>query len=454
MPALALLAVGQMTLNAGATVTSMTGPDIASDLNLSPSGLVWVGAAYFLSFSGLVLLGGRVSDVVGWRRAFVSGTVLLAAASLAGALAPSAGVLVMARLVQGAGAALAAPPALGLIGVVPADARGRTRVRAAWGGLSGVGAGLGLLVAGLAGAWASWRWALVLLALVGLAVARAARRLPSGPPRRRMQIDPVGVVLVTAGIGLCSYGLVTAGDEPWGSGSVLGPLAAGLALLVAFVVFERFPAEPLVPPAFLGSRVRAVGLLVAMLPPAIGASSAFLLPLYFQNVLGWSLLAATAGLLPYTVGLAVGSLASGSLANRVGGSSTASVGLAVTAAGLALLGGMTADPSSAWPVLAGVLVFQTGAGAAAGAAVAAATDGAAPEQASVAGGLANTAMLTGGALGLALLASLARDRTAGLSDLAADAAAAEGYAWAFTVAAVVCAAAAIVAAVGLRRRNP
>jgi MFS family permease len=431
----------------------MTGPSIADDLDLGGSGLVWVGAAYFLSFSGLLLLGGRVADLVGWRRAFVFGMVLLAGASFSAAAAPTGWALLVTRFVQGAGAALAAPPALALLGTVPADARSRARVRAAWGGLSGVGAGLGLLVAGLAGAWTSWRWAFLVLAVVGLVVAAGARRLPAGPPAQRVPMDPVGVVLVTVGLGLCSYGLVTAGDETWGSPGVVGPLTAGLALLVAFVVVERFPAQPLVPPSFLASRVRAVALVAATLPPAIGASSAFLLPLYFQDVLDWSVLAATFGLVPYTVGLAIGSLASGSLMGRVGAAWTISAGLAVTAAGLAVLGGMTADPSDAWLVLAGLLVFQTGAGAAAGAAVAAVTDGVGPEQASVAGGVANAAMLTGGALGLALLSSLASDRTAALDDLAAGAAAAEGYAWAFTVAAAASAVAAVVTAVGLRRRR-
>ncbi|MFI6588028.1 MFS transporter [Embleya sp. NPDC050493] len=452
-PAFALLAAVQAILNTSVTITSAAGPDIAADLDLGASGLIWAGAAYTLAFSGLLLLGGRVADLRGRRAGFRIGTAVFAAASLAGALVPGGGWLIAARLAQGAGAALAAPAAMALVGdVFPADAA-RRRAMAAWGGLSGVGAALGMQLGGATATWASWRWSFAVLALVGLAVAvLAGRHLPSGPARVPGRVDVLGAALVTGGVAVLSLGLVAVGTHGWLAPEVLLPLVVGLLLLAAFGVAENRVAAPLVPLPFLASRRRVAALATGMLAPIAGSTAAFLMSLYFQRVLEWSALRSAMGFVPYTLMLIAVSAGSVPIVARLGVRWTAALGLVTMAGAFLLFSRIGPDAAYSGAPLAGMLTLPIGIGLTAAAAVVAATRGVPPAQAALAGGAFNTTMLLGPTVGMALFASLADAHTG--TGPSPEQAATDGYTFAFRAAAALFALAAL-AAVSLRgRRTP
>ncbi|MFI6985553.1 MFS transporter [Embleya sp. NPDC050154] len=449
--AFALLAAVQAILNTSVTITSAAGPDIAADLDLGSSGLVWTGAAYTLAFSGLLLLGGRVADLRGRRETFRAGAALFAAASLAGALVPGGAWMITARLLQGAGAALAAPAAMALVGDVFATDATRRRAMAAWGGLSGVGAALGMQLGGATATWASWRWSFVVLAAIGFVVAAlTGRYLPTGPERVTGRVDVLGAALVTGGVAVLSLGLVAVGTHGWLDPAVLLPLAGGVVLLVAFGVAENKVAAPLMPLHFLASRRRVAALATGMLAPIAGSTAAFLMSLYFQRVLGWSALRSAMGFVPYTLMLVVVSAGSVLIVARWGVRWTAALGLATMAGAFLLFSRISPDAAYLGLPFAAMLALPIGIGLTAAAAVVAATRGVPPTQAALAGGAFNTTMLMGPTVGIALFSSLADAHTgAGPSP---EQAATDGYTFAFKAAAVLFALAAL-ASVSVRARG-
>ncbi|WP_406285449.1 MFS transporter [Embleya sp. NBC_00896] len=449
--AFALLGTVQAILNTAVTITSAAGPDIAADLDLGASGLVWSGAAYTLAFSGLLLLGGRMADLRGRRAAFRVGTAVFAAASLVGALVPGGAWLIAARLAQGAGAAVAAPAAMALVGDVFPGNAARGRAMAAWGGLSGVGAALGMQLGGATATWASWRWAFVTLAVAGFAVAAlAGRHLPAGPAPVRGRVDVLGAALVTGGVALLSLGLVAVGTHGWLALAVLLPLGAGLVLLAAFGVAESRAAAPLMPLRFLASGRRVAGLATGMLAPIAGSTAAFLMSLYFQRVLGWSALRSAMGFVPYTLVLIAVSVAGIRVVARLGARRTAALGLATMAVAFLLFARIGADAAYVGAPLAGMLALPLGIGLTAAGAVVAATGDVPPAQAALAGGAFNTTMLMGPTIGMALFASLADAHTG--NGPSPEQAATDGYTFAFQAAAALFALAALAAA-GLRARR-
>ncbi|WP_439679324.1 MFS transporter [Embleya sp. MST-111070] len=444
--AFALLAAVQAVLNTSVTITSAAGPDIAADLGLGASGLVWTGAAYTLAFSGLLLLGGRMADRYGRRNAFRAGIALFAAASLAGALVPGGGFLITVRLLQGTGAAVAAPAAMALVGdVFPVEAT-RRRAMAAWGGLSGVGAALGMQLAGAAATWASWRWSFVALALIGLVVAAlAGRYLPAGPTPTRGRVDVLGAALVTGGVALLSLGLVAVGTHGGLAAAVLLPIGAGLVLLLGFAVAENRVAAPLMPLRFLASGRRVGALATGMLAPIAGSSAAFLMSLYFQRVLGWSALRSALGFVPYTLALIVVSAAGVLIVARLGARRTASLGLITMAIAFLLFGRIDAESAYVGAPLLGMLVLPVGIGLTAASAVVGATRGVSAGDAALAGGAFNTSMLMGPTIGMALFASLADAHTG--TGPSPEQAATDGYVFAFHAAAALFAVAAVAVTV-------
>ncbi|MFD9905744.1 MFS transporter [Streptomyces sp. NPDC059063] len=446
----ALLGAVQAMLNTSVTVTSAAGPDIAADLGLGSSGLVWSSAAYTLAFSGLLLLGGRIADRYGRRTAFRGGTALFAAASLMAALAPGGAWLIMARLLQGAGAAAAAPAAMALVAAVFPDEHKRRRALAVWGGLSGIGAAVGIQLGGATATLASWRWAFAALAVAGFAVAAlGGRRLPTGPAPARGRVDVLGAGLVTSGVALLSYGLVAVGAHGWLSSAVLLPLAAGVLLLGAFGAVEARVAAPLMPPAFLATKRRVAALATGMLAPAAGSTAAFLMSLYFQRVLGWSALRSSLGFVPYTLVLVGVSAVSVLVVARLGAWPTAVLGLGGMAAAFAVFSSLSPGSSYVGAPLVGMLLLPLGIGLTASSAVVAATRGVPDAQAALAGGAFNTTMLLGPTVGMALFTSLADAHTGGGSP---QQAATDGYAFAFRAAAALFALAALSIA-GLRARR-
>ncbi|NXY98496.1 MFS transporter [Streptomyces sp. BR123] len=453
--AFALLGTVQLLLNASVSVTFAAGPAMQRELGLGRVDLILDSAAYGISFSGLLLLGGRLADRVGPRRLFSRGTALFAAASLAAALAPVSHAVLAARFLQGCGAALAAPAAMALLRAVFPEGRARAVALARWGLLTSLGAAVGIVLSGALSTWASWRWSFGVLAVVALAALASARRaLPAGPAPVRVPVDLLGAVLGTLALTTLGYGFVMAGPHGW-TAAVLGPLALGAVLLGAFAAVQRRVAAPLLPLGFLASRYRATALVCALLGPAIGAATAFLLALYVQQVRGWSALENALAFVPYSAVLIGVGLVAGRIVARHGARAVAVAGLAVIACGLFLIGTVGLRTDSAVPVLAGLVVLSAGNGLLMSAAVVGAVAGVPEGRAALAGAVVNTAILAGPPVSLALITSAADARTATLLAAGDPHAATGGYAFAFEAACAVFAAAIALAGYGLspRRRS-
>jgi MFS family permease len=453
--AFVLLAVVQATLTGAIALTLLALPAIQRDLDLSDATMVLVSAGPGLSFSGLLLLGGRLTDMAGWRRAFVAGLAVFGLASAAGALAPNAALLLAARFAQGIGAALCAPAAMALLGALFADRGRRTRAVAIWGNLAPLGASLGTLLSGVVVSWVSWRWTFVIpLAIAAIAVLLAPRLLPAGPPPSPTPLDVPGAVLATAGLTILSFGLVRIGEHAWSSPAVVVPVIAGVVLLLAFVLVEARVAAPLLPPSFFASPQRSAALLIILLVGAVSATLFFMLALYFLEVRGWPPLTTSAAFLPFAVALLAAGAVAGRLVGRLGVRAAGTLGLAVGAAGLALVSLVHVASPYAGPILGGLLLFQIGAGLAVAAAVVVAVGGVEADEAGLAGGVINTVQQVGPTMGLAILVSVANANSARLADagIAAPAATTGGYAAAFAVAASAFALAAVLAAGVLRPR--
>ena len=408
--AFTLLGAVQVTLIGAITVTTVALPAIGRDMHLDETGLVLVSSGYGISFGGLLPAGGRLADRIGRRRAFVTGTTVFGLASAGVGLAPWAGLLVAARLAEGAGAALAAPAAVALLGAVFPDPGRHGRALAKWGVLSSAGAIAGTVVSGAAITWMSWRWVVAAPVIVAaIAVAVAPRVLPAGPALVKGKIDWLGAVLATAGLAALIYGLQRSG---WVA-------AAGVALLASFVLAERRHSAPLVPLPFLARR--ALPLAVVLSCAAAMASAFFLLSLYLQEVRGLSALrVSVVFLLSAPAAVTAGPLA-GRLIRRFGVWPVLAAGLLMAAAGLLLLSFLSAP-------YAGLLVFPFGTGLAFSAGLVTALQDAGATQAGLAGALVNTAMETGPPLGLA---------TATWAAAAYSPAPAAGYPFALRAAAIL-----------------
>ncbi|MFF4216737.1 MFS transporter [Streptomyces nondiastaticus] len=451
----ALLGAVQVVLILAITMLSPALPAIQSDLGLSGAQLTLVSAAYGLSFSGLLMLGGRLADLLGRRRALVAGAAVFGLASAAAGLGPGFAFLLGGRFVQGVGAALAAPAAMSLVrSLYPDDAR-HARALAVWGGLAGFGATAGMLLSGTVSTWVSWRWAFVVPVVVSLAAVVAARLLPAGPAPVRVKLDVPGAVLVTAGLTVMSYGLVQAGERPWGAGVVWGPVVAGVLLLAAFAVVELKVADPLVPLGFLARRHRATALWAVFIGSAGMSTIFFLLSLYFQEVRDASPLLTSAAFLPFSAAQVVTGMLAGRLIGRFGGRAVMVGGLVVAAGGLVLIGQLGASSPYAGAMLAGLIVFPVGIACVFSGSTVVALEDVEDSRAGLAGGVVNTAMEVGPTVGLAILVSLATAHASGLRDGGEGVASATsgGYAFALLLAAAAFAASAVGSAVALRGRR-
>ncbi|MGW7478757.1 MFS transporter [Nonomuraea muscovyensis] len=423
-PIFVVLGAVQVVLIASITLLVVPLPAIQREMGLGRPDLALLTSAYGLSFSGLLLLGGRLADLHGHRRLFVAGMAVFGAASALSAVAPGFAALLLGRFAQGAGAALAAPAALALARSMVPDPARLPRVLAVWGTLSVTGATAGSLLSGVVVALASWRWAFALPVVVPVLAVAAVRRLPADTPRRAARLDVAGAVLATAGMVALSYGLLHGTPVP---------AAAGGLLLAAFVAVEARTAAPLLPLAFLASPARAAALLAILVTAAASATHMFFLTLWFQQVRGMSPLLTSAAFAPYLLVFAMGPVA-GRLTGRFGARAVTACGLLLGAAAMALFSLIEADTPYTGVVLAGLLLFPVASGLAFSGATVAALDGVPRRQAGLGGGLLNTAMEAGPTVGLATLAAVAAAVTGPRQDPAAIT---EGYAAALAVAALV-----------------
>jgi EmrB/QacA subfamily drug resistance transporter len=335
--ALAIIVTSTLMLIVDATVMNVALPRIQNDLRFSPTGLSWVMSAYTLSFGGLLLLGGRAGDIFGRRRLFVGGIAIFTLASLLGGFAPTAGWLLVARVVQGIGAAAAGPNTIALVVSTFTDARERVRALALMSGMASGGFAIGLIVGGLLTSLASWRWVLFINVPFGVAAALLAPRLVREPARHPARLDLAGAATASLGVAVTVYGLLHAAESGWSTVGTLGPLIGGLALLGLFVRIEARRAQPLLPLWLFADRNRAAAYLSFFLGPAAMMSMFFFLTQFLQDVRGYGALATGFAFLPLAVGMFAMTRAVPPLLARFGPKPLTLTGSAVMVAGLAWL---------------------------------------------------------------------------------------------------------------------
>jgi EmrB/QacA subfamily drug resistance transporter len=448
--ALAVLCAATLMTIVDETIVSVASPSIQRDLGFSASGLSWVVNAYLIAFGGLLLLGGRLGDLVGRHRVLLGGLGLFVVASAACAAAPSATALVIGRFVQGAGAALAASVALGMVVALFDDARTRAKAIGIYSFVGASGASIGLVLGGLITAAVGWRWAFLINIPIGLATVVAGQRVldRTAGPGLRTGADLLSGLLLTGGAMAAILAIVE--DRARLAG------VAAAVLLAVFVARQAHVERPLLPLAVFRSRV--VSAANAALALLVGAMFGFqfLIALYFQRVLGYTPAQAGLAVVPVAVGIGVMSLfAFPRIAARFGARRALLPGLLLIAAGLALLTGAPVDGDYLTDVAPSILLFAAGGGLTLPAIMALAMSEVAPETAGVASGLINTSQQVGGALGLSILAAAAASRTGALRAGGADPAASlvGGYQLAWGLGAGFALAAFAVIALALRDRR-
>jgi EmrB/QacA subfamily drug resistance transporter len=436
--ALAVLAVAQFMVFLDETVVNVALPSIKDDLGFSQAGLAWVVNAYMLTFGGLLLLGGRIADLFGRRRLFLAGTALFAQASLLAGVAQSEGMLVGARALQGVGAALATPAALALVtALFPAGAE-RVKALGIWGALSGLGFAVGILLGGALTDLASWRWVFLINVPVAFAALGIVPRLVTeSRTAGRRGFDLAGAVTVTAGTSILVYALLKTADYGWRSGATYGLVVAAIGVFGGFALIESRSAAPLIPAGFLHRRAALVPNVVQLLLGASAISTLFLLTLYVQQVLGYTPLEAGLAYVPLAAGVAGATALANHLVPRLGPRIVAAAGLAIIAAGLIVLGHAPVGGDYFADVLPGLVLVGVGAGLSFVSITTAALAQVDEEAAGLASGLLSTAVMLGGASGLAVLAAVASARSSDLLGSGSTALAAEvgGLQLAFLVAA-------------------
>jgi EmrB/QacA subfamily drug resistance transporter len=438
VPAWAILAVcciAQFMVVLDVSIVNVALPKMRADLDLSTSGQQWIINAYTLTFAGFLLLGGRAADLFGRRRVFLLGLAVFTVFSLLGGLAQNGGQLIAARTVQGIGAAILAPATLSLLTTTFTEPHARRRALGAWSATAASGATAGVLAGGILTDLLDWRWVLFVNVPIGAAlVVAAVVSLAESRADIRPSLDLAGAATVTGGLALLVYGIVRTDTHAWGSPATIGTLSGAVALLAAFVVIEsRLVAHPLVPLDVFRLRSVTVANGVAVLLGAALFGMFFFLSLYFQQVNGYSPLKAGFAFLPAALATLAGALASPRLVTRLGVRRQLIAGPAVATIGLAWLSQLSAGDGYFAHVFGALVIVGLGMGVTFVPMTIAATADVPIHQAGLASGLINTTRQIGGAVGLAVMATIA----AGASSPTA------GYDRAFWT----CAAAILVAAV-------
>ena len=411
--ALALLASAQFVVVLDASIVNVALPTIGEALDFSQGNLAWVVNAYVLTFGGFLLLGGRIADLLGRRRVFMAGLVLFAIASLAGGLASSEGQLIAARAVQGLGAAILSPAALSIVTTTFRDGAERNRALGVWGAVAGSGGAAGVLLGGVLTDGLGWEWVLWVNVPIGIAAAALAPALiaESRSTSETRHFDVAGAVSITAGLSILVYALVDAVDAGWGSAQTIGLLAAAVALIGVFVAVELRSRAPLVPFRIFRLRTLTGANVVGLLVGASLFSMFFFISLYMQQVLDYSAIDAGLSYLPLSIAIIVSAGIASQLVTRVGFKPVLAAGLAFVAAGLVWFSQVSVGGSFTSDILGPSLLAAVGLGLSFVPGTIAAVAGVEEHEAGLASGLINTSQQVGGALGLALLATVANSRT-------------------------------------------
>ena len=441
--ALALLCGAFFMVLLDGTITIVALPSIGADLGFAKQDLSWVLSAYALTFGGLLLLGGRAADLLGRRRVFMAGVLLFTAASLMCGLAWSPTVLLAARVVQGAGAAIMTPTALSIISTTFTEGSERNKALGIWGGLGGIGATAAWLIGGPLVDGPGWRWIFFINVPIGLAALTLSPVLlrESRAALTRRSYDPAGALTITGALVLLVYAVVKAPDAGWGDVQTILPLAGSALLVAAFAVIESRHPAPLVPLRILRSRTLAGADALTVLIGTVAVGMPFVLTLYAQRVLGYSAVRFGIGSVVLAAAVTVGAILGQAAVLVAGFRSVAATGMVLMSAGSLVLAQVTVHGSYFPDIFSGLLLCGLGIGLAFVTATVAALAGVAGHESGLASGLSNTALQIGTALGVAIVSTVAVSRSADY--LAANTGAnplvalTEGYRSAFVACAVL-----------------
>ncbi|HEY3748007.1 MAG TPA: MFS transporter [Pseudonocardiaceae bacterium] len=449
--ALAVVAIAQLMVVLDATVVNIALPSAQAALHISDANRQWIVTAYTLAFGGLLLLGGRVADYIGRKRAFLIGLIGFAGASALGGAAANAGMLFAARGLQGAFGALLAPAALSLITVTFTEAKERAKAFGVFGAISGGGAAIGLISGGLLTQYLDWRWCLFVnipVAIIAFVAALPIVRESKATGNTRYDIG--GAVLSTLGLVTLVYGFTKAATDGWGSGTTLGLLGAAVVLLVAFVVLESRTANPLLPLRVVLDRNRGASFVTSILLGS-GLLGMFLFMTYYlQQTLHYSAIKTGIAYLPFSGGIILTAAVTAQLLPRFGPRILMTTGALLATAAMVWLTQLSLDSSYTTGILPAFIVMSVGMGLVFVPLSNTALNGVANHDAGVASALVNTTQQVGGSLGTALLNTIFTTVVAGYlvahgtSGLNPAHAAIHGYNVAFLVSAILMAASAVV----------
>ncbi|MGK4583926.1 DHA2 family efflux MFS transporter permease subunit [Kitasatospora sp. HPMI-4] len=456
--ALTVLCAGMLMVILDGSIVTVALPAIQRDLDFSPADLTWTVNAYLIAFGGLLLLAGRLGDLIGRRRVFVAGLTLFTTASLLCAVATDRQMLIAARFLQGTGGAMASAVSLGMIVTLFPDPVERGKAFGVFGFVGAAGASIGQVLGGVLTESLNWHWIFLINLPIGTAAVVLACRVlaPESGPGLRAGTDALGALLITAALMLGIYTIVETGRFGWASARTLGPAALAALLLAAFVARQATAARPLLPLRTFRSRnVSGANLVQALMVSALFGFQ-ILMALYLQNVRGYG--AAATGLAMLPAALAIGTVSLGLSARliaRLTERRVLLIGLALLVAALGLLTRLPVH-SDYLVDLFPTMLLAAGFGLAVTALTSLAMSDAGPDDAGVASGLFNTTQQVGGALGVAVLTTLAASRTDRLTATGHDAATAltAGFRLAFALGAALLITAFVLAAAVLRRPGP
>jgi EmrB/QacA subfamily drug resistance transporter len=456
--ALVLLCVAQFVVVLDAAIVNVALPSIQRDLHFSQQDLQWVVNAYVLMFGGFMLLGGRAADLLGRRRVFIFGLILFSIASLAGGLATSESVLIGARAVQGLGAAILSPAALSIVITTFAEGAERNKALGVWGAVAGSGGAAGVLLGGILTDALGWQWVLFVNVPIGIAAAVIAPMLLTESRREGVErnFDVAGAITSTAGLVVLVYAVVKAVDNGWASTTTLVLLGVAAVFLIAFVAIESRARQPLMPFRVLRIGSIAGANATGLLMGAALFSMFFFISLYMQQILGFDALQAGLAYLPLAVSIIVAAGVASQLVTRLGARRVLVGGLVLVAAGLLWFTQVSVGGSYVADVLGPSLLAGWGLGLAFVPVTIASQGGIGESDAGLSSGLINTAQQVGGALGLAVLATVANSTTDADMSAAHGARAAlphaltDGFGDAFLVGAGIALAAVLVAALTIK----
>jgi EmrB/QacA subfamily drug resistance transporter len=411
--ALVLLCSAQFVVVLDASIVNVALPSIGEALDFSQENLPWVVNAYVLTFGGFLLLGGRMADLLGRRRVFMAGLMLVAVASLAAGFASTEGQLIAARAAQGLGAAIISPAALSIVTTTFSDGSERNKALGVWGAVAGSGGAAGVLLGGILTDGLGWEWVLWVNVPVSLIAFALSPRLiaESRAEHETRAFDVAGAVTVTAALSILVYAVIDATDAGWGSTQTLGLIGLSVALLAAFVAIELRSAKPLMPFSIFRIRTLTGANVVGLLVGASLFSMFFFISLYMQQVLGYSAIHAGLSYLPLALVIMATATIASQLVTRFGYKPVLAAGLLFIVAGLVWFSRVSVGGGFTTDILGPSLLAAAGLGFSFVTTTIAAVSGVEETEAGLASGLINTSQQIGGALGLAVLSTVATSRT-------------------------------------------